>query len=72
MPKKSDKKQKLDIPALVDELGALRAQESALGDRDKEISAALVGALGWVARRREPSSASSSCSRTARHWTRPP
>ena len=46
MPKKSDKKQKLDVAALVDELGALRAQESALGDRDKEISAALVGALG--------------------------
>ena len=30
----------------MDELGALRAQESALGDRDKEISAALIGALG--------------------------
>ncbi len=44
MPK--TRKTKIDVASLVDELGALRAQESALGDRDKEISAALIGALG--------------------------
>ena len=43
---RKEKKQRIDVAALIDELGSLRAAESDLGARDKEISAALIGALG--------------------------
>ena len=43
---KKAKKQQIDVAALVDELGSLRAAESDLSARDKEISATLIGALG--------------------------
>jgi hypothetical protein len=47
---KKAKKQQIDVAALVDELGSLRAAESDLSARDKEISATLIGALGEIVR----------------------
>ena len=46
MPKKAPKKQAVDVQALADELGALRAAESDMQARDKAITAALIDALG--------------------------
>jgi hypothetical protein len=55
---KKAKKQQIDVAALVDELGSLRAAESDLSARDKEISATLIGALGEIVRLRRSATAS--------------